>query len=607
MAGLAGWAIGFDYYHSMHHPFRFHGLALAVLLTCCNAVAWGQAADPASAAEPAAEVVQEASPDEQAQLDAELFYEILVGEMAAGGGDLTDAQALMMEAARTSNSEKLYKRATQLALQSRSAERALANARTWLAAKPESEQANRYVLQILVALNRIEDSEPYLQKLVETAPASAKPAIFLTITQLYNRASDKPLAADVVEQALQSDLKNAETGPLAWATIGHMRLLAGNKAGALESLNQAQDLKPDTGAAALLALELLESGSTEVEPMVQKYLAGNPAPQLRLAYARVLIAQQKPEAALRLLEQLSQAAPEEIEPWALQAQLQLQLGRTAEAGQSLDRLAALIAEAPESVGRSAAQSQLYLLQSQLAEKQGQYQKADELLQRIDDAPNLLAVQARRAGLMLKQGRLDEARALIQAVPASTAGQQKLKRMAEIQLLKDAKEFKQAYALQAVLLSEDPQDNELAYDTAILAERVGQHDEMEKLLRGIIERQPDFQHAYNALGYSYADRGIRLDEAEQLIRKALELSPGDPFITDSLAWVKFRQGDSAEALRLLQQAYATRQDVEIAAHLGEVLWARGDRRQAREIWLQGVKLNPDNEVLQETLKRLQVRL
>ena len=164
---------------------------------------------------------------------------------------------------------------------------------------------------------------------------------------------------------------------------------------------------------------------------------------------------------------------------------------------------------------------------------------------------------------------------------------------------------QAYTLQAAMQKEAPDDVELAYDTAMLAERAGKYDAMEKLLRDIIARKPDFQHAYNALGYSFAERGIRLDEAETLIQKALDMEPGDPFITDSLGWVKFRRGDLAGAQALLEKAYATRQDAEIAAHLGEVLWVQGKRDRAQQIWRQALQADPDNSALKDTMKRLGV--
>jgi predicted Zn-dependent protease len=130
--------------------------------------------------------------------------------------------------------------------------------------------------------------------------------------------------------------------------------------------------------------------------------------------------------------------------------------------------------------------------------------------------------------------------------------------------------------------------------------------MEKLLRQLIAKKPDYHHAYNALGFSLAERNVRLPEARQLIQKALEFAPGDPFISDSLAWVEFRMGNNAEALRILQAAYKDRPDPEIAAHLGEVLWTLGQREKAQAIWREGMMLNAENETLLETLKRLKVQ-
>jgi len=142
-----------------------------------------------------------------------------------------------------------------------------------------------------------------------------------------------------------------------------------------------------------------------------------------------------------------------------------------------------------------------------------------------------------------------------------------------------------------------------YDLAMMAERLGKTEEMERLLRQVMAAKPDYYHAYNALGYSLADRNIRLPEARELIVRALTFAPGDPFIADSLAWVEFRSGNAQEALRLLKDAFQTRPDAEIAAHLGEVLWTIGDHDQARAIWKQGTELNPQNETLRETMRRV----
>ncbi|MEG1734073.1 MAG: tetratricopeptide repeat protein, partial [Comamonas sp.] len=498
---------------------------MAAVLAMGTAISTAQAADaPIKEPAPAAESAEQAAEREldRAALNAELFYEILVGEMAASQGALGDAQALMMEAARTSGSEQLYRRATELAVQSRSGDRALRNARAWLDAHPDSRRANRTVLQLLVAMNRIADSTSYLRREVEATPDEAKPATFLSITQLYNNASDKPLAADVVEQALDAELKDKKNGPMAWATIGHMRLLAGQKAAALQAVDNAQQLDPDTGAIALLSMELLEAGSAEVEPIIKRYLQKSPSPQIRMGYARVLLGQKRIDDAKTQLMAITQESPDFAEAWAVLANLQLRADELGAAQTSIERFGALLPQLPQGVSRNAGQSQYYLLQANLAEKQKRYADADAYLTRIPDAANLLSVQAHRAELMAKQGKIQQARALIRAVPATGPNQQRLKTMAEVQLLRDADQNSEAYALQLTLHKQSPDDAELAYDTAMLAERAGKFDEMEKLLRDLMVRKPDFLHAYNALGYSFAERNIRLDEAQALIQKALDM-------------------------------------------------------------------------------------
>jgi Flp pilus assembly protein TadD len=183
----------------------------------------------------------------------------------------------------------------------------------------------------------------------------------------------------------------------------------------------------------------------------------------------------------------------------------------------------------------------------------------------------------------------------------------LKITAEVQLLRDSNQYKGAYELLSQAAERNSDDFDLLYDLAMVTERLGNLDEMERLLRRVIAGKPQYQHAYNALGYSLAQRNTRLPEARQLILKALEFSPDDPFITDSLGWVEFRSGNMAEALRILEGAFKARPDAEIAAHLGEVLWAMGRRDQAVNIWKEGAQINAENETLRETLKRVRVKL
>jgi Flp pilus assembly protein TadD len=170
------------------------------------------------------------------------------------------------------------------------------------------------------------------------------------------------------------------------------------------------------------------------------------------------------------------------------------------------------------------------------------------------------------------------------------------------LLREAKQPQAAFELLDQLLTKQPEQPDLLYETALLAERLGRLDVLESRLNKLIELRPDSAQAYNALGYSYADRGLRLPEAQTLIEEALKLTPDDPFILDSLGWVLYRRGDLAGALTQLEQAYAKRDDPEIAAHLGEVLWALGRKVDAQRTWSESQQKYPTNEALLGTIKK-----
>jgi tetratricopeptide (TPR) repeat protein len=203
--------------------------------------------------------------------------------------------------------------------------------------------------------------------------------------------------------------------------------------------------------------------------------------------------------------------------------------------------------------------------------------------------------------------LREARELIRRTPERTADDARAKALAESQMLRDVKRWREAAEVLTQANARFADDAELIYEQAMVEDKLERYADMERLLRKVIVLKPDHAHAHNALGYSLADRNLRLPEAKQLIQKALELTPGDPFITDSMGWVEFRLGNRDEALRLLRKAYAARPDAEIATHLGEVLWSMGQRDEARRLWAEARGRDAANEVLRDTLARLKVTL
>lgn len=540
-------------------------------------------------------------------LDGELFYQLLLGEMSLRGGEAGAGFSLLLDAARKTNDPRVWQRATDVALQARAGDSALQAARAWKQAQPQSREANRYVLQILIALNRIGDTADALKTDIALTDPKDRALALAVIPRTYARATDKKLAAATVEQALADYLANPATGAAAWTAVGRVRMAAGDPAAALDAARKAQAVDPRAEGPALLALELMDPKVPQAEPIVRKYMEGKPIPELRMAYARALIDSQRYAEASQQLQVVTAEKPDLAEAWLVQGSLQAQDNQAAAAEASLKRYVQLAQGQRPGEERSRGLAQAYLSLAQIAEKRKDYAGAEGWLGQIENSQDLVAAQNRRASILARQGRMDEARALIRNLPERNATDTRMKLMAEVNLLRDAKQYKPAYELLNAAAAKDPKDTDLTYDQAMLAEKLGNVTEMERLLRALIAARPDYHHAYNALGYSLAERNVRLPEARQLIQKALEFAPGDPFISDSLGWVEFRMGNRAEAVRILEAAYKARPDAEIAAHLGEVLWASGQRDRAMAVWKEALLINAENETLQETLKRLRVNI
>lgn len=589
-----------DYYGLMRIAPRFALLALLLAAFGAKAQAPGVPAAAAAATAPA----------QSSALDGPLFYQLLLGELNANGDEPGAAFSLMLDAARKTGDPRLYQRSVEIALKARSGDSALQAARAWRQALPNSREANRYTLQILIGMNRLAETVEPLKREIASAEAKDRALAVTAIPRYFARASDKKAAAQAVEQALAEYLSTAAIGVAAWTTIGRLRMDAGDGSAALDAARKGQALDAKADGPALLALALMTAKQPGAEVLVKKYLDGKPQLEVRMDYARALIdGRRYPEAASQL-DLVTTERPELAEAWLMRGALALDDNQHELAETCFKRYVALIPARPAGTQPRAADrglAQAYLSLAQIAEKRKDMAQAEVWLARIENPDDLLNAQMRRASMLARQGKLDEARRLIRSQPEKTVAEARLKLNAEVQLLREAKQYQAAYDQLSDSLNRFPGDADLTYDLAMMAEKLGKFAEMERLLRSVIASKPDYQHAYNALGYSLAERNQRLPEARQLIKKALELTPDDPFITDSLGWVEFKSGNLPEALRILQGAYKVRPDAEIAAHLGEVLWGLGRREQALSVWREGLALSPDNDTLRETLKRLRVKL
>jgi Flp pilus assembly protein TadD len=552
-------------------------------------------------------------PVQNSNLNAVLFYQLLLGELNVRAGEPGSGFAIILDAARKTKDEALFQRATELALQSRSGDAALQAARSWKSSLPESQEANRYILQILLALNRVEEAGQALRASIFSLPLQEQSAAIGSIPRVFSRVQDKNFAAKVVEQALSAAIQNPETAATAWTTIGRMKREAGEIQPAAEAARAGHAANGKAPGPIMLALSLLNVVPSEVQPMITRYMAGDALPDLRLGYARSLIDLNEMQLALVQLNLLSKQNPDFAPGWLFLGLLQTDLSQFAAAELSLQRFIKLnastdttnAANGPSGTSGTDASgglSEAYFALSQIAQKQGQLAQADQWLARIPPDSDPLKIASRRAALLAQQGRKAEGLNLLEQVKVSNPQAAKQKALAISQWLRDDKQFNAALTTIEEALTKFPADTDLQSELAMICEKLGRYEQMESLLRGIMKAKPNDPHAFNALGYSLADRNTRLDEARQLILKAIQLAPRDPFIQDSLGWLEYRVGNTKEALRILEAAYKARPDAEIAAHLGEVYWILGQQDKAGSIWREGLLLKSDNETLLETLKQ-----
>lgn len=568
-------------------------MTVALVLSGCAQQPVAKPTAEAKEAHPgAAQLARPKGPDlPQQELTDELLYGLLLAEIASNSGNRIVAAQAFADLAKRTRDPRIARSATDAALKAQMPEAALESARIWLETDPQSPEALRTLTSLLLAANRIEEAEPHLQKILAVNESSRADA-FMQLNRLLANHRDKTAALAIVQRlaATYPDLAQAHFAIAQAATNAKQDELA------LKEVREAARLDPNWELAVLYEAQLLQKGSNdEAAAVLAAFLKAHPRSRdVRLNYARVLVNQKKYAAARSEFGNLLKEFPENTEVLFAVALLSMQLEDWSLAEGYLKRLLALDYGDRNSV-------RFYL--GQVAEEQKRYPEALGWYREVARGTQYIPAQVRQAHVLGKQGNIDGARKFLQSVNASNNQQRVQLILAEAQLLREADQTKEAYAVVERALEKLPDNTDLLYDYAMLAEKLDRVDVLETSLRKVISIKPDHAHAYNALGYSLADRSMRLPEARELIEKALALSPDDAFIIDSMAWVYYRLGEPEKALEYLRKAYAIRPDPEIAAHLGEVLWTVGKRTEAEKVWGDALAKAPDNDTLIKTIKRL----
>lgn len=525
----------------------------------------------------------------KSELTADFVYKYLVGEVAGQRGELGIASSLFLDLAKSSRDARLAERSAKAAIFGNNPVVAVQAVSLWSELDPESVDAQQTTVQMLVSTGRLTEAKPYLEKLLTKEDTRANG--FLYLHNLFARLSDK----EAVLLLIQDLAAKYPSLPESHFAIAQAAVDAGKNDLALEQLAVAEKLRPGWELAALLHGQILfaqspESAISYYNGFLQRYPEAN---ETRLSFARLLVNQKRFDEARQEFVELASSAKDNPEILVVVGLLSFQSGAYDEAERYFQQ--ALKTDYPD-------MDQVYLYLGHNAEKQQKDQLALDWYNKVQPGERYLDAKLNIAYVLTRTQNADAGIDMLKKLDGLNSVQQATVNQAIASLLTQAKRTPEAYTLLEETVATLPNTPELIYDFAMAAERMQKLDIMERELRKLIQLKPDYAPAYNALGYSFADRNINLQEAHNLIEKALLLSPNDHYIMDSMGWVHYRMGSLDKALDYLQKAYSKQTDPEIAAHLGEVLWHRGMRDQAIKTWEEALQTHPNNEMLLNTSKR-----
>jgi tetratricopeptide (TPR) repeat protein len=537
-------------------------------------------------------------------LNSQIMFQVLAAEMALQRGQPAPAYQTYLSLTRDTHDPRMAERAAEIALHAQSPADALVAARLWHQYAPNSKRAVQLDASLLVLSGNLDEAQPLLSAqlaAVSDSPADphARDEAILALQTLIAQCPNRSGGLQSLQALLAGDLQR----PTAQLAIARQQVLAGDETAAQASLQKALQIKPDFEPAAVMLAQLGPATRAASIETLNRFVAANPGSRNgHIALAQLYVNAGQFDAAQQQFEAIRKNSPDDPAPLMALAMLQVQQSHINEAKRDLEKYSDLAEKQHGSA--DPALGYLYLAQISVDEKD--IPAALKWLNKIDQgSTQYLPAQVTRAQLLAKQGKLDEARKLLASLTPISPSDQLLVIRTDAALLEEAKLYAQAQDRYAEADRQFPQVPSLIYDYAMACEKNGQYPQMEKLLRHLIQIDPTNPNAYNALGYSLADRNQQIDEATKLVQKAVELAPNDAFIQDSLGWVKYRAGDKQDAVTVLRHAYEMQPNAEIGAHLGEVLWSLGQQDEARQAWRAALKVEPSNQTLLATLKRFQV--
>lgn len=562
--------------------------ACALWLHACTTTTPGTS--PVEGTEPVAPppTVVADSPEEQA------MYDLLVGEFAGQRGLLDVSAEYYLEAASETRDARIAERAVQIALAAEDHAAGLRAVRLLAELRPGDLEVQQLMVLVMLRGEHPEEALVPLRSIVENTPGGPGRGA-LVASALLSRERDKAVALGL----MRSLAEHYPSLPEIHYGVAGLALPSGEFEAGLRAVDRSLTLRPGWSQAIILRSRLLRRQGRQAQARAYLQRMVDDAPNdssLRLHYARMLLDRGDYAGALTQFEAMERLEPENPELILTLGVLYLQEQRPAKAKAEFRKLLR--------IGRQEADANYYL--GQIAEAEKRPRQALEYYRAVDEGSNRLNARVRTAVLLADQGKLEEALRYLEEVEAADTATRVRLYLLHGELLRDHGHPARALGLYTHALGELPDDSDLLYARAMVAEQLGRLGMLERDLGRIIAMEPDNAQALNALGYTLADRTDRLDEALTYIQRALKLRPNDYYILDSMGWVQYRLGNYPLALDYLRRALAAKPDPEVAAHLGEVLWVMDRREEARAVWLRGLRLAPDSRLIREAMQRLQGR-
>ena len=576
-------------------PMRRLGLALLMAVTLISCAVSGDKSrtqvvtatqsDPPPAA--GTVVIQDELP--QQTLTEDLVFDILLAEIAGQRGAMDTSVPHYLQAALLAQDPRVAERAVQIASFAKQYDAAEKAAHRWVELDPDSIEARKAL--IALALHNGDKDEVITQLDYLLALTDDTEEGYSLATTILAHEEDKEAALEAMEKLVAHNPDN----PYAWMALSRVAVAADQLDKGLEAVNKALAVSPDLESAILVKAQILVRMERKAEATQLLADAVDRHPEnthLHFAYGRMLLDGEDLAGARSQFAMVVKLEPDNPDGLYSLALLELETGQYKAGEKHLKQLI--------EINEGVQNAYYYLGYANL--KQGNDTAALEWYSKVESGDYWSQAQLRIAEILVRQGNVDAMQDHMRVLRQKDPTQSVTYFLLEGQVLSDAKLYKDAYDLYGEALQASPDNEDLLYAHSLAAERLGKLKIAERDMRRILELDPDNVRTLNALGYTLADRTDRYEEALVYINRAYEQKPDDPAIIDSLGWVHYRLGNLDEARLHLQRAWDLSKDSEIGAHLGEVMWAQGDREAARAIWETSRQASPDNPMLLEVINR-----